>query len=402
MWRIISAVSVVAGMAFGAMTFPALAGNLGSDLNLTMTPAAGGMAGVGYVRPQDPVAAVFGNPATLTQLEGKTAFTLGGSFLNVSAHATHDGSITGVPFNASSDAKYYLLPNIAAQQRITDDLVVGGGLQVVSGLGSDFRNATALAPQVELVVFGANAGAGYKVTPKLSVGASATVAFGLLEVGLLRNTGLSHTFGLRAGAGATYDFGPAMLGLTYNSPLDLRFDTVTETAPGVFSNFRIQQPQEVIVGIATSPTQRQDLVLETDVIWKNWSSAEAYKDLWRNQTILAVGGQYTSGPWKTRLGYSYSSDLQKKDVDSTIGNLRSLAVGGATVPLSPPLVQFVQATLTQPYWRQQVSAGVGYALTKSIQLDAQLGYAFDGKRTIGGTRVDVKEFQTGVGVTWHF
>lgn len=401
MGKQVSARLLAFGSILGLVHLPAISGNLGSDLNLTMTPAAGGMAGVGYVRPQDPVAAVYGNPATLTQLKAKTAFTFGAALIDVSARATHDGSITGVPFTASSGAKQYLLPTIAVQQSISDDLVLGGGLQVVSGLGSDFRKATALAPQVELVVFGANAAAGYKVTPRLSVGASATLAFGLLEVGLLRNTALSHAFGLRAATGATYDAGPVLFGLTYNSPLSLTFDSVTETAPGTFSNLRIQQPQELIGGISTSPSWSRDLVIEADVIRKNWGSAETYKDLWRNQTILAVGGQYSSGAWKTRLGYSYSTDLQKKNVGSSIGNLRSLAVGGATVPISQPLVQFVQATLTQPYWRQQVSAGFGYALTKNIEFDAQLGYAFDGNRTIGGTRVSVKEAQVGFGFTWR-
>lgn len=229
-----------------------------------------------------------------------------------------------------------------------------------------------------------------------------TLAFGLLELGLVRNTGLTHAFGVRAGVGATFDLGPATLGLTYNSPLDLKFDTVTETAPGVFSDFRLQQPQEVIVGIASSPKLWREVVIEVDAIYKNWSSAQAYKDLWRDQVILALGGQYTSGRWKARLGYSYSSDLQKPDVGSSIGSVRSLAVGSATVPISPPLVQFVQATLTQPHWRQQVSAGVGFALSNGIQLDAQVGYAFDGKRAIGGTRIDVNEFQAGIGITWEF
>lgn len=401
MGKQVNAVLLASGAILGLVHLPAISGNLGSDLNLTLTPAAGGMAGVGYVRPQDPVAAVYGNPATLTQLEAKTAFTFGASLIDVSARADHDGSITGVPFRASSDAKQYLLPHIAVQQSISDDLVLGGGLQVVSGLGSDFRKATALAPQVELVVFGANAAAGYKVTPRLSVGASATLAFGLFEVGLLRNTALTHAFGLRAATGATYDAGPVLFGLMYNSPLNLTFDSVTETSPGTFSNLRIQQPQEVIGGISTSPSWRRDLVIEADVIWKNWGAAETYKDLWKNQTIFAVGGQHTWGAWKTRLGYSYSTDLQKKDVGDSIGNLRSLAVGGVTVPISQPLVQFVQATLTQPYWRQQVSAGFGYVLTKSIEFDAQLGYAFDGKRTIGGTRVVVKEAQVGFGFTWR-
>jgi long-chain fatty acid transport protein len=80
-----------ASLAATLLATTALAGNIGSDFDITMTPAAGGMAGVGIVRPQDPVASVFGNPATLTQLEGETSFTIGGTYLDVTAKADHDG-----------------------------------------------------------------------------------------------------------------------------------------------------------------------------------------------------------------------------------------------------------------------------------------------------------------------
>ena len=295
-----------------------------------------------------------------------------------------------------------MLPNIAVQQRVTDKLVFGGGLQTISGLGSDFRKATALQPIVELVVFGANLSAGYEITPGLSIGASGTIAFGLLEIGLLSNTGLTHTFGIRGGVGATYDPGPVTFGVMYSSPLELSFESVTETAPGTFSDFELQQPQDVVIGIATSPALWQNLVIEGDLIWKNWSAATAYEDIWDNQTIAAIGGQYSLGQWKVRLGYSYSSDLQKETVGNSIGNLKSLSFGGAAVPISPSLVQFVQATLTQPYWQQQVSGGLGFQLTDRIQIDGQAGYAFDGDRTIGGTEIEVNEFQAGFGVTWRY
>ena len=141
--------------------------NLGSDFNLTSTPTGGGMAGVGYARPQDPVAAVFGNPSTMTQLEGDTAFSLGMSYLGVEARAKHDGSVTGIPFSADSDARSYVLPTFGVEQRLSDKAVVGGGMQMISGLGADFRTATALRPQVELIVFGANVGGAYQITPQL-------------------------------------------------------------------------------------------------------------------------------------------------------------------------------------------------------------------------------------------
>jgi long-chain fatty acid transport protein len=380
----------------------AFAANFGSDLNLTLTAATGGMAGAGYVRPQDPVASVFGNPATLGQLKGQTDFTFGASYLNVDAHADHDGSTTGFAFEADSDAEQYLLPNIAVRQRVTDDLVLGGGLQVISGLGADFREDTPLAPVVELIVFGANMEAAYDITEKTTVGAGMTLAFGLLEFGLVSNTATQETFGLRGNLGVTHDLGPVMLGLTYNSELELDFENVTESSPGNFSDVKLEQPREIIVGLATTSAMMPNLLIEANVMWKNWDDAEGYQDIWQDTYTLALGGQYTISKWKLRAGYSYSSDLENDDVGNSLAKLTSLNSPFGVLPVSPPLVQFVQATLTQPYWQQQITAGVGYALTDKINFDVQAGYAFDGDRTIGATKLEVNEFQLGAGFTWAF
>lgn len=382
---------------------PAVAGNLGSDLNIQLTPAGGGMAGVGYVRPQDPVAAAFGNPASLTQIRSGTEFTLGASALVVDANADHDGSITGVPFSAKSDADFYLVPETAVVHRLSDRLILSGGIHTTTGLGSDFRDENPLGQIVELIIFGAQIGVGYEVTERLSVGVSGTLGIGLFELGLVSNTGLTTGFGGRGGVGFNYDAGPALVSLNYTSPMKLKFNRVTETSPGVFSDFDIEQPQEVVLGMATSPDTFRDLLLEVNLMWKNWGDAEGYEDIWEDQYIVALGGQYSMADrLKLRAGYSYASDLQKDTVGSSVGNIRSLAFAGNTVPLSPPLVQFVQATLTQPYWQQQVSAGVGYELTDTIQFDMFVNYAFDGDRTIGGTIVEVNEFTGGAGLTWRF
>lgn len=388
--------------ALSVVTNEAYALNLGSDFNLTATPTGGGMAGAAYARPQDPVSAVFGNPATMTQLEGDTAFSLGMSYLGVDARAKHDGSVTGVPFSDDSGATDYVLPTFGVEQRLSDKMVIGGGMQMISGLGADFRAATALRPQVELIVFGANVGGAYQVTPQFSVGASATVAFGLLELGLLSNTALKHDFGIRGAVGATYDTGPAIVSLTYNSPLSLSFRDVTETSPGNFSTFDLQQPQEVILGLASSPRLWPNLLLEADLIYKNWGDADGYEDVWKDQGILALGAQYTMGQWVGRVGYSYASDLQKDNVGNSIGNFSTLAFGGGTAPISPTLVKFVQATLVQPYWQQQIAAGVGYKFNQKVRVDLQGAYAFDGDRQIGGTKVEVNEFQLGAAFTWNF
>lgn len=378
----------------------ASAGNIGSDLNTTLTPAAGGMAGVGIARPQDIVASIFANPATLTQLEGETEFTFGAALLDVTAKADHDGTITGVPFKADSTAENYLLPEIGVAQKINDEVVIGGGLQVITGLGSDFRTATALRPLVELIVFGANAGIGYQVNDNLSIGGSATIAFGLLELGLMSNTGLVDSFGLRVSGGLTYDYGNVIFGANYDSSLQLEFDDVTETSPGVLTDFDLEQPQQVSLGFASTSKAWKDFILEVDIAWKNWGSADGYEDIWDDQVITSIGGQYTNGSWKYRGGYSFATDLQKKNVGNSVGNISSLNVFGQTFPVSPPLVEFIQATLTQPYWQQQIYAGIGYQLSKQVSLDVNIAYAFDGDRTIGATKVEVNEIQLGFGFTW--
>jgi len=379
------------------------AGNIGSDLNLSLSPAAGGMGGVGYVSPQDPVASVFGNPATLTQLSGGTDFTFGASYLNVDAKAAHDGSITGAPFDDTSDAEHYVLPNIAVRQRLTDDLVLGGGLQVISGLGADFRDANPLGQVVQLIVFGANVGLGYELTPNTSIGAGLTLSYGLLEFGLTSNTASQETFGGRGTLGLTHDLGPIKASLTYNSELALDFDNVIQTTPSSFGNIDLEQPRELIAGIATTPALWPNLLLETNLIWKNWEDAKGYQDIWKDTYTLALGGQYKVNKWKLRVGYSYTTDLQKKNVGNTLAGINSLNVPGQGVaPMSKPLVQFIQATLTQPYWQQQISAGIGYEITDRVHVDLHAGYAFDGDRRIAGTELDVNEFQMGAGFTWAF
>lgn len=398
-----------AGRVIGALLAPAVVGtpgiaaggNQGADLDISLTPATGGMAGVGVARPQDPVARQFGNPATITQIDGDTAFTLGGSFLDIQADADHQGP-PGNSFDATSEAQNYLLPEVAAQQRVTENFVLGGGVHPIAGVASDFRDDSQLQPVSEYVVFGANAGGAYDVTEDFTIGATGTLGFGFLEFGLVGNTALSHAFGARGTVGATYDAGPVVLAASYRSPMELTFRDVTETQPNTFSDITLENPQQVSAGIATSDSFWDDGLLAADFRWKDWSGADGFQDVWQDQYIFAVGGQYTFDRITLRTGYSYSTDLQKDSVGSSIGGITGLAQGGVTVPLNPPLVRFVQAALTQPYWQQQIAVGVGFAITRHIRLDAQAGYAFDGDRTIGRTDIAVNQVQAGAGVTWTF
>jgi long-chain fatty acid transport protein len=72
--------TVITGMVLGTLGQVARGQGYGTDTQNVLTPAAGGMAGVSLALPQDVPAAIFGNPATLSQFHG-TQFCLGGAWV---------------------------------------------------------------------------------------------------------------------------------------------------------------------------------------------------------------------------------------------------------------------------------------------------------------------------------
>lgn len=380
----------------------ALASNYGTDLNLTMMPAAGGMGGTGIARPQDLGSSVFGNPATLTQWQG-TNFMFGATFYSVGVDAEHDGSTSGTAWSGDSEAGPYLVPNVAVSQSLGDNTVLGAGLTVVSGVGSDFRGeAGSLDPLAEILVFGANAGLAHRVTDNLSLGAMVTIGMGLGQAGLTSNTASTSNFGVRGTLGATYAAGDTTLGAYYRSPLAIKYENMVQYSATGFHSPTFEQPQEVAVGLANEGLMNGQLLLAADVIWKDWSSADSYRDIYDDQTVIAIGAQYTTGPYKFRAGFTHADSPIKSNVGSSVGNITSLLVGGGTVAMNPALTQYVQATNAEVIWEDQISAGFGMQLSSNISLDAHVGYSLNRDEQIGATKVDAGAWQAGVAFNWHF
>ncbi|MBF4988166.1 OmpP1/FadL family transporter [Methylophilus sp. 14] len=403
-----SSITVMVSALFASAS--AFAANYGTDLNNTMLPAAGGMAGVSIAHSIEPSAAVFGNPATLTQFNEGTKFSFGATFYKPEVKANHNGLNTGTAWSGKSKATNYLVPTVAVTQAFSDKLVAGLGLTAQSGIGSDFRDkAGSLNPDSELLVFMANVGLGYKITDKLSVGGTATVGNGYLQMGLSSNTASSHGFGVRGTLGAKYDMTESTsLGAYYRSPLKIKYDNVVDNgapiAPGKgnFWDVNVEQPQEFAVGISNNSLLDGNLRLGADIIYKDWSSADLYKDIFRDQTVFALGGELKTGAAKWRLGYSHARSPIKRNVGSTIAGVSSMGSPVGTLTLNPSLVQYFQATNAEPIWEDQVSAGFGYALTEALSLDSHVAFALNNRETIGNTKVSASTWQAGVGLTWSF
>lgn len=392
------------------MAMPAAyAANYGTDLNNTMLPATGGMGGASVARTVEGAAAVFGNPATLTEYNEGTSFSFGATYYQNSVKPKHNGMDTGVAWSAKSAADEYLVPTIAITHALNDRLVGGLGLTAQSGIGEDLRGTPgSLDPNSELLVFMANVGLGYKVTDHLSLGGTATIGNGFLQMGLSSNTASTHGFGFRGTVGAKYDMGATSLGAYYRSPLKIEYDKFVDNGgpigpgKGNFWSVDVEQPQEFALGLANNSLMDGNLQLNGDIIFKDWSNADLYKDFYRDQIVYALGAQLKTGEAKWRVGYSYARDPIKRNVGSSIGGVTSMGSPVGTLMLTPSLVEYFQVTNTASIWEHQISGGFGYQFTKQLSFDSHAAVALANTDDIGNTRVRSSAWQIGAGLSWSF
>ena len=87
-WKLGAAV----GTALSLGSAGAIAGPHGFDLHNVLNGASASFAGTSIAHTEDPVSAVFGNPATLAQYFGGTNFMFGATFYQPRVHMRHDGS----------------------------------------------------------------------------------------------------------------------------------------------------------------------------------------------------------------------------------------------------------------------------------------------------------------------
>ena len=420
----------ILALALSGSSFATLASNSGTDLNLSAHTIAGSMGGAAYTKPQEPSAGVFGNPATMTQFKG-THYNFGASFLKISEleniqSTTLSGmGITGedLTFENSSisSADNYVLPTFGSTFQLSDKAVFGFGLEVDAGLGADFRDdpisllggagnllvgsKITLPLIVELVSLNANFAGAYQVTPQLSLGASLTVGFGLAQLGTVGYTSGLDALGAPLG-GAVSDFGGttasvhdtavgASIGAIYSLPSGLAFSATVKSSLEYafedilyaktvnfegFQTLNIEQPLEVIVGVALDDALAKDILIEVDAIWKNWSNANSYEDIYDDQMLLTLGIQFKDvlPGVDFRIGYSHAENPLLEQPNNTINNLSgagSLPLGTASDAIglsafSTDVIKIVQMSIVPVIWENTFSAGIGYKVTENISINA--------------------------------
>ena len=286
-WKLGAAV----GTALSLGSAGAIAGPHGFDLHNVLNGASAAMAGTSIAHVEDPVSAVFGNPATLTTYYGGTNFMFGATFYMPRATMVHDGSAghavanfgeqgdtnstatvvaaqasngagtsmstaeaiaafeltnngsvgavgsanTTFAFDSTSKADIYAVPQVAVTQDLSGlgiPVVLGVGVTATSGIGVDYKHTSnSLGAAAELINLGVNAGIGMKMSDTLDVGVSMTITYAMLEAGITGSGGMTHDIGFRGTLGARKKMNDNMtIGLYYQTEQEHQYDNLHVTS----------------------------------------------------------------------------------------------------------------------------------------------------------------------------
>ena len=442
-WKLGAAVGTALSLGSGA----AVAGPHGFDLHNVFHGASASMAGTSIAHVEDPVSAVFGNPATLTTYYGGTNFMFGATFYMPRARMQHDGSagyavgeatslvrITGgatgkalagtggYSFDATSKADVYAVPTIAVTQDLTGlgiPVVLGVGVSATSGIGVDYKHhSNTLGAAAELINLGVNAGVGMSMTPNVDVGVSATITYAMLEAGLTGSGGMTHDIGFRGTVGARVkDLMPGLtIGMYAQSEQPHEYDNLHVTSnhgefglavgsgiaqfqPQIKCNqtsgnvcrqdVRVEQPWNVGLGFAFNGLMNGNLLVMGDFTHKAWDDARFFNEFYDDQQVYSVGLQLTQGPMKFRLGYGYADDPL---LDSVADGVQIASIGGVneggstyTSAMYPLFMSYFQAMETPVIYKHRISAGLGIDgfLAPMLTLDTHVAVQLEEEKCFG-------------------
>jgi long-chain fatty acid transport protein len=394
-----------------AITFGCLRGvqaqSFGVELQNTLMPASGGMAGTSIARPQDLTSALNGNPAALTQFQG-TQFIFGGGWAEPTFNMTQTSQIPviGPPeigtFSARSTAPGTPLGNIGVTQDLSAlgmPATFGIGFVTTAGGFVDFRQIpNSNGTNSGQAIFNIPMGVGLDVTDRLSVGASMALGIAFFDGPFVGASGMTPDYALRGTLGANYlltDF--TTLGFYYQTQQSYTFDNAVVVNPGPTQkayDIQMDLPQNLGWGIANTALCDGCLLVALDITYKLWDQADLYDAIYDNQLVVQLGTQYTMGYYKFRAGYAWA----EKPLDAT----PDVNVGGVNVG-SLPGVRYTQGLLAITS-QHRVSFGVGVSdVLPGIDLDMMAGGMFNDTEQLGPfTTTSIESYWIGFGLTWRF
>lgn len=347
---------------------------------------ASGQAEAFAAQADDP-SAIFHNPAGLTQLHG-TYFQDGGTFIFPVWRFD--------PANGGRE-QHMRLPSLLPTIYIVSDLGTekwrfGFGINNTFGLNEEWGNhgqLTTVAEQSHLLNINLAPTIAYEINEHLSVGLGVNVYWSDIELSRQVILGAPPTpHGHFHYRGQDFAFGatPSLMwkiddkntiGAVYRSPFEMHYTGnarlkargMTEIGPS-HTHVDLKFPQMAQLGYAMRPIK--PLKLEADVVWTDW-------DVVQNTTLTSTNPafrQVIKDDWMSGFSFRFGTQY---DLTPKLALRAGYAYGQNSVPASTfsPLVPDSNYHL--------LSAGVGYAVTPNITLDAAYQYIYREKRQISGS-----------------
>ncbi len=343
---------------------------------------------------------VFRNPAWLADIEGTEAM-FGATLFMPEVKSTVGANMGGTGVEATSKADLSMIPAVAHAGRINENLAYGIGMFGVSGMGADYRNETSgqgnMRTNFQYMRFVPSLG--YKMD-NLRIGAGLTLAYGALDIAAhqgnqqyniapaQRGGGTSDDFGVGAQLGAGYSVTPDItLGAYYQTEVGTEYKEVFDfNLDGTYDDLKLSQPAEYGVGIGY---KKNGLALTADVKQILWSKADGYDAFgWDDQTVYALGAAYDMNTALTlRAGYSHSNS----PIDETF---TGTTVSSANAPFAAPNTAFFNMMGFPAISKDHITAGIGYKFSDQIGID--LAYVYSPKETLNSTFMQVTNEQNSI------
>jgi len=380
--------AVLVTLALGATSVFATNG----DHLIGLGAKARGMGGIGIGMSHGAESALA-NPAMITSVKG-TEVSFGGTLFMPDVQAD-----MGAGFS-SSIADLSMIPEVSLAAKVNDNTYIGIGMWGTAGMGVDYREATAMTANMNMVTnlqlmqFGVPVA---YVTNGLSIGITPIMQYGALDVNYDMNenggrqvgSGVAQNFGYGYTIGIAYKRESITLGAVYKSAINMEYkgQLSSATAPfvslGIFPatmSDQLEQPVEIGMGISYS-FNKQTIAVDYKKI--KWGDAQGYKDFgWKDQDVYAIGYELNTLKWAVRVGYNYAEHPIKDTGAMTVAQAQGAWIdSGSTNPND--IYQYFggnamnmfnllgfPATIESHY-----TLGGTYQLNEQVALDLALAYA---------------------------
>jgi len=349
--------------------------------------------------------ALYFNPAGLTQLNG-TQIMVGSTLISPSA------SFRGVApaiDESSMESALFTPINIYLTHKVNNDWSFGFGVNNQYGLGSKWDKnwvGKYLAIDTKIQTFFFTAGAAYKLSDKLSLGATASYVYG--NVSIIKKQSLAPfnadaTIDLSGTAGS-FAFGAGLLykpsetlniGLDFRSGSKMNFSgTADVTAPSALISLLpsgdveapLTTPLNATVGIALMPSK--ELTVSADFQYVGWSSYDKLEVTFLKSNVVSTSIRDYNDSWIARLGAEYHI--------SDKFDLR----GGLLFDSNPVKDELVEPTLPDAD-RIGLNVGVGYKITPNLSIDLAYLFLRFAERKIENSQVDYTNGAAGFNGTYN-